>query len=202
MSKYKVAITGGIGSGKSTVCQYLKETGVPVFSCDEISKQLFEEPKYQKELLQLFPASETNGMVDRKKLATIVFSNSEQLKRLNAFSHEKIMEKLFCEMDATKASVSFAEVPLLFEGGYEIQFDCIIVVERSLEARIAAVCLRDGIEKDDVLKRIDSQWDYDSVAHQKIMQRKNYFSIQNTGDENQLKISLKAVLRDIEKLLS
>ena len=202
MSKYKVAVTGGIGSGKSTVCDCLRKLGFLVYSCDEISKQLFSQTEYQIELLQLFPECEENGAINRKKLAETVFSNAEELEKLNAFSHGKIMKKLFLEMDSSSSLLSFAEVPLLFENGYEVEFDFVIVVERPLEARIAAVCARDGLDRSSVLKRMNNQWDYHSLAHKKMMQKENYFSLQNIGDEERLKILINDILEAIKKTIT
>ena len=197
MSRYKIAITGGIGSGKSTACRIVAERGFPVYSCDVIYQELYQTEEYQNELLSLFPACESDGKADRKKLAKIVFSDASALKKLNEFSHGEIMARLFSLMEKENFILSFAEVPLLFEGGYEKDFDFVIVIERNKALRVAATMQRDGISQEEVLQRMGNQWDYCSAAHQKMMKDKKFFTIKNDGDENQLKLSINAILQSV-----
>ena len=199
MSRYKIAITGGIGSGKSTVGRILASQGYPVYSCDEISKDLYQTEEYQKGLLALFPFCESNGTIDRKKLATLVFSDEASLQSLNAYAHPQIMKRLFKAIENEPSDVCFAEVPLLFEGGYENNFSFVMVVERGLELRIQSIIERDHITKEEALQRIRRQWDYSGVAHQKMMQGKHMLSIQNNNDEHALK---NAVIKTLSFLLN
>ena len=76
----KIAITGGIGSGKSLVLECIKELGYPVFSCDMIYKELLQTPKFARKIAELFPSCVKNNEIDRKELGNIVFNNKENIK--------------------------------------------------------------------------------------------------------------------------
>ncbi|MDE6677392.1 MAG: dephospho-CoA kinase, partial [Clostridia bacterium] len=130
----KIAITGGIGSGKSLFCEILKEKGYSVFSCDSISKQLRKEEEYLSLVKDAFPECVINGSLSEFALSEKVFSDGAARKKLESISHPLIMQRLFAEME--KQPVSFAEVPLLFEGGFEGSFDAVIALVRPKEARI------------------------------------------------------------------
>ena len=118
MSK-KIAITGGIGSGKTTVSNLIKEKGYPVYSCDEIYKELIDSTIYIKEIEKAFPAAIKQGKINRKGLAEIVFSNEQERKRLNEIAHPLIMKTLLDHISQRENELIFAEVPLLLEGNFE-----------------------------------------------------------------------------------
>jgi dephospho-CoA kinase len=159
----KIAITGGIGSGKSIVGEYLKKKGFSVFSCDEIYAELITTDSYIQAIKQAFPVAVVDGKIDKSVLSNIIFSDTAQREKLNKIAHPMIMQALDEQMRSCDGIV-FAEVPLLFEGGFERLFDGIIVVKRNIAERIAAICKRDTIQKDTALLRIQSQFDYDSQA--------------------------------------
>lgn len=183
----RIAVTGGIGSGKSAVCGILREEGYPVFSCDEITRELQEDPAYLREVEAAFPGTVEGGRLDRKKLAGEVFSDPVKLARLNGLAHPRIMETLRLRME--RHAVSFAEVPLLFESGHEGDFGAVIVVWRDREERIAAVMGRDGATREEVTARMDSQADY-----ARIVREGRYPVLRNDGDLLALKKSLDALL--------
>ena len=151
----KIAVTGGIGSGKSYVLAYIRGKGYPVFSCDEISRALWREKDYRKELASLFPQCAEKGEIEKTKLTELVFSDPAALARLEAFSHPRIMSALLSRMEGEE--VSFAEVPLLFEGGYEHLFDIVLAVRRDETARMRAVMERDGLSEGEVRLRMSRQ---------------------------------------------
>lgn len=153
----KFAVTGGIGSGKSALINILKELGYPVFSCDEIYAELRREEGYLEKLSKEFDECVKDGHFDFTLLSRLVFSSKEARDRLNALSHPLIMERLLKSMEGHE--VAFAEVPLLFEGGYETLFDDVIAVVRREDERIAAVCRRDRLSKEEVRSRIAAQTD-------------------------------------------
>lgn len=163
----KIAITGGIGSGKSAVVDILRRNGYPVFSCDEIYSKIAQSEGYLCQLAQLFPDCVTSGKLDRKALSDKVFSDGNALNTLNNLAHPLIMQELFSRMQAH--SLSFAEVPLLFEGGLEGFFDEVIVVMRDQNARIEAVRARDGLEKERIQARMQSQFDYSTLSREKFL---------------------------------
>ena len=188
--KKKIAITGGIGSGKSFVCKLLTQLGEVCYSCDEISKQLWLDEKYQQALSSLFPSATVNGKIVKERLANIVFNDKESLERLNAFSHPQIMSRLFEAMEKCNKSRVFAEVPLLFEGGFEKEFDEVIIVLRNRDKRIQAVAKRDGVAALVVENKIKLQFDYDI----NLQQLKNYFTIKNNSTVDDLKEEVVKIL--------
>ena len=193
----KVAITGGIGSGKSLAATYVAEMGYPVFSCDEINKTLLLDAKYLEKLANLFPDCVIDGKIDKSALKNKVFKNPDELKKLNTLAHGAIMSRLFSAIEQSEGTLVFAEVPLLFEGNYEKDFDEIIVIMRNLDDRIAAVQKRDGLTKQEILDRIAVQFDYDLV--QERIKNLPVYLIENEGDELSLKTKLQAVINKIEK---
>ena len=159
MDTIKIAVTGGIGSGKSSVTKIIREKGFPVFSCDEINKQLLTKKDYINRIEKIFPEAVEGEKIIKSRLAEIVFSDETALKKLNSVSHPLIMNELNRQMNSRKGLV-FAEVPLLFEGGYENLFHKIIVVCREKEQRILSVMQRDHSDREAVLSRISRQYDY------------------------------------------
>lgn len=192
--KTKIAITGGIGSGKSTVCEFIRKQNFPVFSCDTIYKELLKDEDYIHAVSQTFPEAVTGKEIALDVLAKIVFADENKRKTLNDLAHPRIMKKLHAYMDECEERLVFAEVPLLFEGNYVSQFDKIIVVTRQKDKRIQAIISRDGISEEDALRRICSQFDYDSENAKKLFQMKNIFCIENNGDWNDLHLSVQDTL--------
>ncbi len=179
MKKIRVAITGGIGSGKSSVAAHLQSLAYPVFSCDTIYQTIYPSKEYQSALSALFPSCIKDGAVDRKLLAGLVFSDKSALEKLNRLSHTSIMEHLNAEMDSANAQVVFAEVPLLFESGYESAFDYVIVVLRDRSERINAICHRDNLSKEEAIARIQNQFDYDLAQKNGFFSSPKYLLLKN-----------------------
>lgn len=176
----KIAVTGGIGSGKSTVLKAFKEMGYPCFSCDEIYNAVFESADYKNSLVRALGCDIlTDGRLDRKKISAIVFSDKNKLAALNAAAHPLIMERLYSEMD--KYPLSFAEVPLLFESGRQDDFNKVIIVYRDKNARILSVMARDGCTRYEAERRIACQANYEKLLPL------GYTVIYNDGDELSLK---------------
>lgn len=186
----KIAVTGGIGSGKSTVCEIIKSAGFPVFSCDEIYKELCTRPQFLSGLTEEFgDILSADGSLDRKKLSGIVFNNKEALKKLNSIAHPQIIRELFCRIKNVK--FSFSEVPLLFENGFEKLFDGVIVVLRDYNQRIESIVKRDKISVEDASLRVKNQIIY---ANKNFAQ---YYVIHNSGDLDDLR---QKTLEVIEKI--
>lgn len=186
----KIAVTGGIGSGKSLVLQCIQELGYPVFSCDEIYKEISETPQYLEKIKEVFPDCVHHNALDRKKLSNIVFNDRTKLKKLNEISHPLIMNELYARMDQSNAKFVFAEVPLLFEAGLEKDFHETIYVKRNIEDRIQSVILRDKTDRKSVEERIRQQFDPDSVTGRKRMQNSNIHILENDANIEKIKIYL------------
>ena len=191
----KIAITGGIGSGKSAVSDILRDKGYPVYSCDEIYAELTKSKAYIKEIEKVFPAVVKQGEIDKKSLADIVFSNEQQRTRLNQIAHPLVMKTLLKHMNENESQIVFAEVPLLLEGNFENLFDQTIVVLRNREDRLRAVCERDGVSLEKATERINAQFNYDDIQSKNRLQKIGAICIENAGDFSALKNSVAFALK-------
>ena len=189
----KIAITGGIGSGKSTVAKQIALLGFPVFSCDEIYRELLQDNAYIAQISRVFSDVVKEGVIDKKALSRRVFSSETDRKRLNSIAHPLIMERLYARMSACTNELVFAEVPLLFEGGYENDFAHIIVVRRNDEERIESVMKRDGVSKAEVLARLSVQFDYKDIKN------KNVYFIDNDSGIEELELKTKQMILQLKK---
>ena len=125
----KMAVTGALGAGKSTVCQIFADCGAHVIDTDKIAHQLIEGA-CRPEIIQLLgPEIESGGKIDRKKVAEIVFKNPKQLKALEEILHPQILKQIENTFETTNKLI-VAEVPLLFELGWQRYFDASICVTK------------------------------------------------------------------------
>ena len=157
----KIALTGGIGSGKSIALNFAKKLGYKTLSCDEISRKIYRDKGLKAEIKKAFGEDvfSSDGRLIRKRLALVVFGDSEKVKKLNSITHPVIVDKMLSVINSSKKSC-VVEVPLLFENNLEKYFDKVIVIMRDKKARIDAVIGRDGISEEEVEKRIKNQYDY------------------------------------------
>ena len=187
----KIAVTGGIGSGKSTVCALLEKRGFPVYSCDAISHELWNDAEYTAGLARLFPDCVSGGSPQKSRLSAIVFSDRRELEKLEDYAHPHIMERLLKRMEADE--IAFAEVPLLFERGYEKLFDAVLAVRRKDEARVAAVARRDGLSEREIRGRMARQFPGADL------EKKGCFILENDSSLEQLEGELSSILYKILK---
>ena len=151
----KIAISGSIGSGKTTVCEYLKEKGYDVFDCDEVNRNLLEEGNEGWiRVCEAFPECVEEGKLDKKKLSSLIFSDEENRKKLEGIMHPLILKKLMERED----DPLFAEVPLLFEVGWDQYFDSTLLVVTDLDLLIERMKER-GYTKEETLSRLSQQMD-------------------------------------------
>jgi dephospho-CoA kinase len=157
-----IGLTGGIGSGKSTVAAILRQRGVPVMDADVIARQVTEpgQPAHD-EIARTWPdVIGGDGNIDRKKLAAIVFGDGESRKRLEAITHPRIRAALAAQTSALAAAghpVAFFEAALLVETGLYRDLDGLVVVTADDEPRIGRVIQRDGSTRAKVLARMAAQ---------------------------------------------
>lgn len=165
--KKLIAITGGIGSGKSLLTDYFASLGYAVLSADEIYSDLLKDEYFVKGICDAVGvrAVLVNGRytLDRKAVAEKVFGNPAERKKLDDFTHEAIMREMFSRANDC-SGVVFCEVPLLFESGYDKYFDCVIVVFRNENERINSVVSRDNKSAELVKEIIKNQYDYSKLA--------------------------------------
>jgi dephospho-CoA kinase len=157
----KVGITGGIGSGKSTVAKVFKVLGIPVYYADDAAKRLMNEDESLKEQLQELFGKETyiDGKLNRKYLAGLVFNNEAKLAQLNALVHPATLKDADQWMQQQTTSYAVKEAALIFESGAQAQLDCVIGVFAPAPIRIQRVMKRDGITREEVKARMEKQID-------------------------------------------
>ena len=193
----KIAITGGIGSGKSVVLEICRQLGYSTFSCDEIYKEIVNTDEYIQKIQQVFPSVVENGKIDRASLANIIFRDKKARKDLNEIAHPLIMSVLLREMNACQG-VCFAEVPLLFEGNFVNLFDSIIVVQRNRLARKLAIQQRNGLSDVEAEERIKVQFDYDDLKNQEYLRQINAYVLENEGGIALLSEKISLLLHQIQ----
>lgn len=157
----KIGITGGIGSGKSTVCKLFALLGIPVYNADDEAKNILEEKKEVKDkIVETFGNSilTSEGKLDRVQLAKLVFSNKVNLEKLNAIVHPAVGIHFEDWLKKQKGCpYILKEAAILFESGAYLQTDAVITVTAPLELKIKRVMERSGISRDEVLQRINNQ---------------------------------------------
>lgn len=159
MSKI-IGLTGGIGSGKTTLATYIESLGIPVFIADDEAKKLMQSVEVLREIKAIF--GETifeKGQLNRQELASIVFSNPEKLSQLNGIIHPAVKKQFKVWLDQHRlAPFVVYEAAILFESGSYQNCDYIITITAPLEDRIARVMQRDNSSREQVLNRINAQW--------------------------------------------
>ena len=157
----KVGITGGIGSGKSTICRIFKLLGVPVFEADVVAKQLLQtNQEINKGLIRLFGKGIylADGTIDRKKLAGIIFNDDVQLAKMNKLVHPVVRNEFQKWFKQQNALYVIHEAAILFESGFYKIMDYNILISAPEEERIQRVVKRDGISEQQVKERLAKQW--------------------------------------------
>lgn len=184
-----IAVTGGIGSGKSTVISLIEKYGYTVISADETYKKLLENPEFVKGVHESVGLKSESAVLEREKVSALVFNDREKLAALNAFTHSKIMDKMFEESKGL--SVVFHEVPLLFESGYQDRYDNVLIVKRPDDLRIEGIKKRSGLSEEEIIKRIKNQCDYENF------QSFRHTVIINDGTLDELAVKVKAVINEM-----
>ena len=185
-----IGLTGGIGSGKTTLATYLKSLGIPVFIADDEAKKLMQSPEVVVEIQTIFGTTIfENGILNRQQLAAIVFSNPEKLSQLNAIIHPAVKKQFGFWLDQYQSEPFVVyEAAILFESGSYKNCDSIITITAPLEDRITRVMQRDKSTREQVLYRINAQW----TDEQRIT--KSDFVIENS-DAQQAKNSIDEILK-------
>ena len=189
----KVGITGGIGSGKTTVCQLFEILGVPVFYADEAARALMDEDQVLVASIKaLFGASiYQNGKLDRAAVSAAVFGHPEKLAALNALVHPAALAAARRWLEEQKTAYAIKEAAIFFEAGTDVDIDLMIGVSAPVEVRIARAMSRSGLTRAEVLGRMARQMDEEEK-----MSRCDY--IINNDDNTAL---IPQVLRLHEELL-
>ena len=155
----KIGLTGGIGSGKSTVAKIFETLGIPVYYADAEAKRLMNSSETLKKVIRqnFGEATYENDQLNRKYLAGIVFNDPEKLELLNALIHPVTINDAEQWMQQQSAPYSIKEAALLFESGATENLDFIVGVYAPQALRIKRVMKRDGLTTDEIMKRINRQ---------------------------------------------
>ncbi len=159
----KVGITGGIGSGKTTVCKVFEVLGIPVFYADEAARRLMEaDADLIKGITSLLGTeSYRDGKLNRPFIASAVFGNPDLLQKINALTHPAVIAHGKKWMSQQQAPYALKEAALFFEAGSNGEMDVMIGVTAPREIRISRTMERDGISREKVLERMSRQMDED-----------------------------------------
>lgn len=157
----RIGLTGGIGSGKTTVVQIFHLLGIRVYNADEAARQLMNSDEELKASIKRNFGEQAykNNELDRRYIAAIVFNDSEKLKLLNSLVHPATLRDAEQWMQRQTSPYTIKEAALLFESGAEKMLDYVIGVTAPENLRIERVMKRDGVSREEVMKRLSRQMD-------------------------------------------
>lgn len=155
----KIGITGGIGSGKSVVSSLLVQAGIPVYVADDKSRMLSDtSPVIRKKLKALFDEDiYVDDKLDRKRLASLIFSDEELLKKVNQIIHPVVRNDFVEWTTKQKHKRCAMESAILYESGLDKDVDVVLTVYAPVELRLNRAMLRDGATEADIMKRMNRQ---------------------------------------------
>ena len=156
----KVGLTGGIGSGKTTVAKIFKQLGVPVYFSDDRAKDLMLNNQLLREsLISLFGDNViVDGFLNRSYIASKVFKNTKELIKLNALVHP-FVQRDFDVWSASQTSYYvLKEAAIIFETGADKLLDKVVLVESPKHLKVSRIMFRDGMTEEEVIKRMNKQW--------------------------------------------
>jgi len=192
-----LGITGGIGSGKTTVCRLFEDLGARVFYADAEAKRLMQEdPEARAEIVDAFgPESyDDAGRLNRAYLAEQVFGDDDNVRRINAIVHPRVRRALLQAQDQAErdgVDLLIYEAALIFETGGERHLDAVAVVDAPVEVRIRRVVERDATTPEQVRARMQHQLSPDDLR------RRADYVIDNTGSLDDLRRQVMVVYRDL-----
>jgi dephospho-CoA kinase len=165
---HKIGLTGGLGSGKSTVAYIFEVLGVPVYYADVASKRLMNVDKKVKEAVQTAFGKEVypQGKLDRKYLAEIVFNDENKLALLNSIVHPATLQDTADWMDKQTSPYAIKEAALIFESDADKHLDFVIGVKAPLQLRLQRAMQRDKISEDEIMRRISKQMNEEEKLNQ------------------------------------
>lgn len=192
-----IGVTGGIGSGKSSLCAELKKLGAEIIDADLISHEITQKGKTALfEITEAFGEEVITelGELNRKKLGSIVFGDPEKLKILNKITHKYIFEEMHRRIEEATAPVVVLDVPLLFQCDFPIKCDLTVAVVADKEVRIRRIMQRDGIDRSAALLRMEKQLidsDYKRLAD---------VCFENNGDVDKIREFANSLFQGVHKI--
>lgn len=196
-----IGITGGIGSGKSTVTEFLREKGYPVLDADSIARKIVKPgTKVLSELVAHFGETilQTDGSLNRERLAELAFDSPAQKELLDHITHGAILNEIANQIEQVRIHLNptmvFVDAALLIETGLHRTMDEVWLVTAHESLRIQRVVERDRLDAERVKRRIRMQMTDDQKAQH------SFRIINNSGTKNQLFETLEKILRDYETI--
>ena len=197
-----IGLTGGIGTGKSTVSRKLRERGYPVIDLDVISREVIEYPEVINELIRNFGIeileSQNNisgkKSISRNKLRQTVFKEEKKVSVLNSIMHPPIVKEMRRQIEELRKSYKtvFVEVQLLFEAKLEKEFDIIVLVYADKKTQLERVLKRDGRSEGEVQQIINAQMDMTEKR------RLSNYIIENNGDSEMLDLEIEKFIKKLK----
>ena len=195
----RVGLTGGIGSGKSTASNFFELFGSFVINADEEAKKiLLSNETIQHELISEFGTDiiDVSGKINKAKLARVAFQDEDHQQRLNSVTHPYIYNSIDDHFNTVlkdgRFDIFIVDGALIFESGYDVHMDYIVVVTAQLKNRMERALARQTLSREEILKRIELQWPEEEKVNLAD------FVIHNDGSEEDLKKNVKSL---IEKLI-
>ena len=194
----RVGLTGGIGTGKSTTSNFFKEIGAFVFDADNEAKNLLSSNDVvQHELISEFGTDIINpsGEIDKKKLARVAFQDVDHQRRLNSVVHPYIYDLIDNSYDKVlsdgKHNVFIIDAAMIYESGYDIHLDYVIVITAQLKNRMERALARNTLTREEILKRMEFQW----TEEEKVNMAD--FVIHNDDTEKELNYNIKSLMKKL-----
>lgn len=157
---FTIGLTGGIASGKTTVCGYFTELGIDVFDADSVARELVQinTPCYQKILQQFGPnILLSNQTLDRHKLRGLIFSNTTAKQALENILHPAIHTELVSRSQSSQSAYCILAIPLLSESKLTYPLNRIVVIDATVELQLKRLCIRDSLSIAAALEMIQQQ---------------------------------------------
>lgn len=175
----RLGITGGIGSGKTTVCRIFRVLGVPVFVADTVARQLLNSDTGIRETINTIADKDlyTSGELDRKELARIIFNRPELLLMVNASVHPAVLRQFDEWAGQSEEPYVIMEAAILFEARADELVDRVVTISAPIEERIARVMGRNELSREEVIGRINNQLEDEEREDQ------SYYVINNADNE-------------------
>jgi len=197
-----IGLTGGIGTGKSTVSRKLRERGYPVIDLDVISREVIEYPEVIDELVRNFgneilenqDNTSRKKSISRNKLRQTVFKEEKKVSVLNSIMHPPIVEEMRRQVENLKKNYKtvFVEVQLLFEAKLEKEFDLTVLVYADKKTQLERVLKRDGRSEGEVQQIINAQMDMTEKR------RLSNYIIENNGDSEMLDLEIEKFIKKLK----
>lgn len=189
MKQMKVAITGGIGSGKSYVCSVLKKHGIDVYDCDDAAKRIMHrDSNVRQGLIELIGKDAyIEDNINRPLISSYILSSVDNAARVNAIVHPAVAE------DFIKSGMSIMECAILFSSGFDALVDKVVCVAAPIEVRVERVIKRDGISREKALDWINCQ-----MKQSELIARSDYV-VENDG-KCDVKLIVEKMIKDLNLL--